>query len=436
MRAGPMLLLWGVAHMAYLAAAWLVVRGSRGAQRPAARTGAFPPPLLPTIFAVGLLARLILIPTAPTLSEDVYRYLWDGTLVARGVNPYPRAPDDPALARFDGELLHHLNHAQVPTIYPPAAQLLFGAVARVSPTPAAWKVLVLVLEFALILALLPLLRARGLPRERLLLYYWNPLLLVESFGSGHVDLVATAFLVVALALYEGNRHARAGIAFGLAVMTKYVPGLLIPRLIRRGQWLLLFVAAVTAAVLATPFLEAGSALTTGLRIYARHWEFNSALYHLLHRAIENDLTVRRLLAAGGLAATLIIAWRARSATGAAFASFVSFLLFSPTVFPWYAVPVVALLPLHPDWGMMAFSGLLALSYLPLPAYRATGTWTLPEWILCVEYGGLLGVWALAGAVALTRRVLARRGLSGADARVEEREDAHVEESGEVQNEKG
>ena len=85
---------------------------------------------------------------------------------------------------------------------------------------------------------------------------------------------------------------------------------------------------------------------------------------------------------------------------------------------------------------MAFSVLLALSYLPLPAYRATGTWTLPEWILWVEYGGLLGVWALAGAVALTRRVLARRGLSGADARVEEREDAHVEESGEVQNEKG
>ena len=218
-------------------------------------------------------------------------------------------------------------------------------------------------------------------------------------------------------------------------MTKYVPALLIPRLIRRGQWLLLFVAAVTAAVLATPFLEAGSAMTTGLRIYARHWEFNSALYHLLHRAIENELTIRRILAVAGIAAILAIAWRARSITAAAFACFVSFLLLSPTVFPWYAVPMVALLPLHPDWGMMAFSGLLALSYLPLPAYRATGAWILPEWIVWVEYGGLCAVWITVLVSRLGRRVLAPGTPSGADARVDQRENSHVEEAEEIQNEK-
>jgi len=425
LHAKPMLFLWGVAHMAYLVAAWHVLRAGRASRFPA----------LPTLLAVGLLARIVLIPTAPTLSEDVYRYLWDGTLVARGVNPYPHAPADSALARFDGPLRQHLNHAEVPTIYPPAAQLLFGAVARVSPTPVAWKLLLFLLESALVLALLQLLRSRGIPRERLLLYYWNPLLLVESFGSGHVDLAATVFLLVALALYDANRHTRAGIAFGLAVMTKYVPALLIPRLIRQGKWLLLFVAAVTAAVLATPFLEAGGALTTGFRVYARHWEFNSALYHLLHRAIESELTVRKILAVAGVLATLLIGWRARSVTRAAFACFVSFLLLSPTVFPWYAVPVVALLPLHPDWGMMAFSGLLALSYLPLPAYRATGTWTLPEWILWVEYGSLAAVWALVLVIPLARRVLARRAPSGADARVDQGEDPHVEEAEEIQNEK-
>ena len=438
LHATPMLLLWGVAHVAYLVAAWRVLRAGRGETRAgeAAAPAAAPRfPALPTLLALGLLARLVLIPTAPTLSEDVYRYLWDGTLVAHGVNPYPHAPADPALRRFDGALLQHLNHAEVPTIYPPAAQLLFGAVARVSPTPVAWKVLLLFLESALVLALLRLLRSRGLPRERLLLYYWNPLLLVESFGSGHVDLAATVFLMVTLALYDTNRHTRAGIAFALAVMTKYVPALLIPRLIRQRKWLLLFVAAVTAAVLATPFLEAGGALTTGLRIYARHWEFNGALDHLLHRVIENDLTIRKILAIAGVIATLVIAWRARSVTGAAFACFVSFLLLSPTVFPWYAVPVVALLPLHPDWGMMAFSGLLALSYLPLPAYRATGTWTLPEWILWVEYGGLAAVWITVLAARLGRRVLARRAPSGADARVDQGEDSHVEKSEKIENEK-
>ncbi|HYQ96322.1 MAG TPA: glycosyltransferase 87 family protein [Candidatus Eisenbacteria bacterium] len=424
-RLRPMLLLWGAAHLAYAAAAWLVVRRTR------AGSG------LPIVLAVGLAARALLLPTAPTLSEDVYRYLWDGRLVAHGVNPYPHAPSEPALARFHGELLHHLNHADVPTIYPPAAQLLFGAVALVSATPTAWKLLLLSLESALVLALLRLLRGRGLPSDRLLLYYWNPLALVESFGSGHVDLVAASFLVAALALYEARRPSRAGVVFALAVLAKYVPGLLIPWFLRRRAWVLLASAAVTAAIVAAPFLAAGPALTTGLQIYARHWEFNGALYHGLREIIHSDLGIRRLFLGAGILATLAIAWKARSASGAAFASLVSFLLLSPTVFPWYLVPAVALLPLHPDWGMLAFSGLVALSYLPLPAYRDTGLWTLPGSILWVEYGGLIAVWSVAAVAALTRRSGGGRGAlaSGARVRVDEREHAHVEEPEQVEDEK-
>ncbi len=390
-RTRALLYLWGAAQAVYMAAAWWVLRPST------TRRSA-----LPIVLVTGLLARVLLLPSAPTLSEDVYRYLWDGRLVAHGINPYPHAPSDPALARFQNGLIPRLNHAEVPTIYPPAAQALFAAAALVSETPVAWKLLLLVLETLLVLALLRLLRERGMPEERLLLYYWNPLVLVESFGSGHVDLAAAALLVPSLLLYERRRNARAGILFALAVLTKYIPGLLIPWLLRRRAWLLLAAAAVTSAIFYAPFLSAGSSLTTGLRIYARHWEFNSAAYHLLHHVLTSEITVRRILAAAGLLAALGIAWRARTATGAAYACLTSFLLFSPTVFPWYVVPVVALLPLHPDWGMIAFSGLVALSYLPLPAYRGTGVWLLPGWILWVEYGGLFAVWAWSGVRAWAR----------------------------------
>jgi hypothetical protein len=406
-RTRPMLLLWGAAHAAYLVAVWWVLRGGPAG---GAQGGAGAPRLsaLAIVLLVGLLARAFMIPAAPTLSEDIYRYLWDGRLVAHGVNPFPHAPSDPALEQYHSELIHHLNHAGVPTIYPPAAQILFGAVALVSATPLAWKLALLGLEFILLVGLLDLLRRRGLPGERLLLYYWNPLVLVESFGSGHVDLVAAAFLVATVALYEGKRAMWAGFSFALAVLTKYVPAMIIPWLIRRRAWLLLGVAAAAAAILAAPFLGAGPALTTGLRVYARHWEFNGALYHLLGEAIDSEVRIRYLLAGAGVAATLLIAWRARSASTTAFASMVAFLLLSPTVFPWYAVPVVAFLPLHPDWGMAAFSGLLALSYLPLPLYRGTGVWALPGWILWVEYGGLIGAWALAFAWRLQRATRAKR----------------------------
>jgi len=405
-RTRPMLLLWGAAHAAYLLAAWWVLRGAPAGS---ARAGAYPPRVsaLPIVLAVGLLARAFMIPSAPTLSEDVYRYLWDGRLVAHGVNPFPHAPSDPALERYKSEIIHHLNHPDVPTIYPPAAQILFGAVALVSATPLTWKLALLGLEFLLLAALLDLLRRRGLPSERLLLYYWNPLVLVESFGSGHVDLVAAAFLVATVALYERKRSVWAGISFAMAVLTKYVPALIVPWLIRRRAWLLLGVAAAAAAVLAAPFLGAGEALTTGLRIYARHWEFNGVLFHLLRHALDSEIGIRYILAGAGIVATLAIASRARSASAAAFASGVAFLLLSPTVFPWYAVPVVALLPLHPDWGMLAFSGLLALSYVPLPLYRGTGVWTLPGWVLWVEYGGLVGAWALAYGWRLARAARAK-----------------------------
>lgn len=430
-RMRPFLLLWGAAHAAYLAAAWWVLRGPQPRGTSA----------LPIILGAGLLARLCLVPVAPTLSEDVYRYLWDGHLVARGVNPYPHPPTDPVLAPFHGELLHRLNHAEIPTIYPPAAQLLFGAVARLSATPLAWKLSLLAVELALLLALLDLLRRRGLPSERLLLYYWNPLVLVESFGSGHVDLAAAAFLVAAIALYEARRAIPAGISFALAVLTKFVPGLLAPWFLRRRAWALLAGAAVTGAILAAPFRDAGPALTTGLQIYARHWEFNGAAYGILRAAIppgpdvhsqaavHAEAVTRSILAAAAIVVILVISLRARSASGAALAVMTAFLLLSPTVFPWYAVPAVALLPLHADLGILAFSGLIALSYVPLPLFRATGLWALPSWVLWVEYGGLVTAWAVAIAV---RRARARE--SGTGVRVEERQDPHVEESEQIEKE--
>ena len=407
LQAPRLLALYGAAFAAYVVAVVWVLR-----QRTEIRA-------LPIILGLGLLARLLLIPTAPTLSEDLYRYLWDGHLTAHGVNPFPHAPSDPALTPYRNGILRQLNHADVPTIYPPAAQFLFAATAAISETPVAWKLLLLALETLLTLSLLRLLRHRGLPPERLLLYYWNPLVLVESFGSGHVDLAAAAFLLLALRLHEERRRARAGIAFALAALTKLTPALLIPYFLRRRAWALLAAAAVTVALLYAPFLGAGSALMAGLRAYARHWEFNGAAYHLLRHAVVSELAIRRILAAALLVALLVIAARARSLTQAALASLVALLLLNPTLYPWYLVPIVALLPLHPDWGMIVFSGVVALSYLPLPGYRATGVWALPGWVLTTEYGALLVTW---GAVLAARP------------RVHQGKDAHVEESKEVQHE--
>lgn len=347
------------------------------------------------IVAVGLLPRLALLGTPPNLSEDLYRYLWDGRLVAHGINPYALAPADPELAGFQDDLFHRLNHPTVPTIYPPAAQLLFAGAAALGATPLAWKTVLFLLETALLAALISLLGRRGLPRERLLLYYWNPLVIVECYGSGHVDLAAAALLLVAICLQETGRRVPAGVVFGTAIITKWIPVLLVPALIRRRAWFLLAAAALVVALSYVPFLPAGPRLWEGLRLYARHWEFNGPLYALIRPFFQTGEAPRLVLAGGLALATAAIAWRARSLSGAALATWVAFLLFSPTVYPWYLVPAIALLPLHPDAGLLVFSGTVALAYVPLAAYRATGVWRVPGWIMSVEYGAWMGAWAVA-----------------------------------------
>ena len=82
--------------------------------------------------AFGLAFRILLFPAAPFLSDDYFRYLWDGIVQLKGLKPYSFAPSDPALAGIDDALRARVNHPEVRTIYPPLAQLVFLVTAKVS----------------------------------------------------------------------------------------------------------------------------------------------------------------------------------------------------------------------------------------------------------------------------------------------------------------
>jgi hypothetical protein len=210
----------------------------------------------------------------------------------------------------------------------------------------------------------------------------------------------------------------AGIAWAIASLIKYTPLLLGPTFVRKRSWALLTTAALTMGLLALPFLRAKGALFHGLGAYTTHWEFNGSLFPLVRAALGSGDAARLLLAALLVIAVTAISLRARSVSGAALACLTAYVIASPTVFPWYLVPLAALLPLHPDAGILAATGLVALSYVPLPHYRATGEWTLPFWIPWVEYG----VWALVAGVAWLRPLVRRR------ARTQERREAWATES--------
>jgi len=81
------------------------------------------------IWGIAIAMRLILLPLTPELSDDIYRYLWDGEVQLAGINPYRYAPAASELSEIRTVYKGLINNPTVPTIYPPLAQLAFLAIA-------------------------------------------------------------------------------------------------------------------------------------------------------------------------------------------------------------------------------------------------------------------------------------------------------------------
>ncbi len=234
-----------------LASVWVIRR------QPPAR------PTLITIFVVAAAARLLLVPAAPTVSDDIYRYVWDGRIQSAGINPYAYPPDAPALARFrDDAIYPGINRKPARTIYPPVAQAFFRAVYAIHPDSVPWTKLVLTMcDLAACAALAMLLRAVGARPERVILYAWHPLLTLEVAHSGHLDVLAVLLVVLAVWARVSGRFGRAGALLAGAALVKFYALVALPALLARSRRsLAVFLGALCGVVVLTylPFLGVGS----------------------------------------------------------------------------------------------------------------------------------------------------------------------------------
>jgi alpha-1,6-mannosyltransferase len=218
-----------------------------------------PPRTIFTILAVAAALRILLLLTPPVMSSDIYRYVWDGRVQAAGINPYLYIPADPALAALrDSRIYPNINRADYAhTIYPPAAELLYAAVARIGQSVFAMKCAMLVLDAAGIAAMLRLLSMARLPASRILIYAWNPLALWAVAGDGHIDAAAIGLLGLAMWAWAARRDGVAGALLGGAILTKFLPLVVAPALWRRWGWKAPVACAVTIFVLYVCYLGAG-----------------------------------------------------------------------------------------------------------------------------------------------------------------------------------
>lgn len=417
-RTSVYLVLFGGAFIAYLFAVRLVLTpadpagGIRaGDRRPRVDAGLL-------ILGMAILFRLTFLASPPRLSGDIERYLWDGRVTLAGGNPYLETPATSRFALTPGAPdVARLEHADVPTIYPPAAQALFAAGAAIGAGVYGIKVLLVAADLLVIVALRALLRARGLSPARALIYAWNPLAITETAWSGHLESAAILCVLLAAGAILKGRDVRATVALSAAVLMKIAPILFFAPLMKsiRARALLLAPAIIAAAYF--PFRAAGLRVFDGLRAYAGRWRANESLFAIAHAAIvwidptpalkAGIAWVRRAiphtgaldhlyghvyplelakiacaLSVAGLAAAL---WRRRvEPLRGLYLMTCALLLLSPTAHPWYFLWLLPWLCLYPSRACILLTGLVSLAYVNL---GASGRETEPySWIRWAEYG--------------------------------------------------
>jgi hypothetical protein len=382
----------------------------------------------------NLRSHLILIfwGSEPTLSTDVWRYLWDGRLMAVGVNPYAEPVNSTALDRYDTPLRARVDHDWMASPYPPAAQLVFAGTYSLAPeSPTAMQLVFTGFDLAIGVVLVLFLQRLKIPSGRVVLYLWNPLIIVEFAHGAHVDSLMTLLVVLALYLFYTNRQTGSAISLALATLTKFIPVLLVPVFLRRwsGRGMLLYLTIISLGLL--PFLGAGLGLVGELdgrgifgavRIYNANWRTNDGLFYWLARALgplsQDPVALARvtILILLGLMGLWVFNVTGRKALESdpvhsihQSALLVSaYILLSPVVFPWYLTLLLALLPLiqlQKKWpailfsiGWLYFSAAVNLSYL---FYLDPASPRELEWVRSVEY---IPLWlALLGALILLGR---------------------------------
>jgi hypothetical protein len=406
------LLLLLVGMIACFAAALFVARRLGRGARPDGRDTAGLVLSLPVLLAVGTLMRVPLLLAPPQLSDDIHRYVWDGRVAAAGINPYRYAPPDTALAFLRDGGWQSINNPALPTIYPPAAQRLFEAGARVLPGIGGLKAILALFDLAVALTLWRVAARPVAERWRLLVWWWHPLAAVEWCGSGHVDVAGIALLLAALVVASGKAAgvARGLLSGALAALSALVKFLAIPAVpflpgaarARSAAWIAAgFVLALLVGYL--PYMAPGVDVLGSLGTYAARWRASDFFFGLLLRpgGVADQparLTEAKLAAAllAGAVAVLVALARARPAAAIATTLGASVVL-SPTVHPWYlawVLPFVAI-DFSVTWLYATLAALLA--YQAVPAWLAGHVWSESAWQKLVLAAPFLGLaaWELA-----------------------------------------
>ncbi len=345
------------------------------------------------IILFAVLFRIVLVPSNISTSDDVYRYIWEGKVVAHGENPFLYPPDSKELLPLHSkDFPEKVTYPHMTSIYPGAAQSVFALGYLISgENDTGLKLLYLLAEFITMLFLFKLLGNYKIPERNIILYAWLPLPIMEFFINSHIDVIGLMFFIISLYLIEEEKLHIGAFLFGLAISIKPYAMIMLPFIVLYKGWkkgLLFGIVSVFVFVLSMlPFLSAGEKIFSSFMAYSSSWSFNGSIYSLVSLITKNGYTAHAIsfvLLAGGLIFLFVYT---KSSWKYLFYSWVIYIAFMPTIFPWYLCWIAILIPFVPHSAVIIFLFLINLSnFSPLQT-----EWKEFTWVYLLEYIPFFGL---------------------------------------------
>ncbi len=334
----------------------------------------------------GLVFRITFISTEPSTSNDVYRYLWEGKVIANGYNPYVLSPDNSSLKSLQDNVYHKVTYKNIPAIYPPASQVVFTISHFVfGESLIGLKIIYLVFELITMIFLLKLLLLKKKKLYLLFLYAWLPLPIMEYFINAHLDVIGLTFFIMYLFYLEKENIWISSITFALAFLSKLFPIILIPLIVKKlGIKKSIFFTGIfflVSLIFYIPFIYNDFHILTALTNYLSNWEFNGSVYQILKIFIINTKTVHIICGILLITSILIISFKYKNFLNAAIGVMICFFAFSSTLYPWYLGWLAVLNPFVEFYSVLSLLFTINFSnFTPLAA-----VWHEYRWVLIVEY---------------------------------------------------
>lgn len=351
--------------------------------------------LFALLFIAGLLFRLLMWGLPPELlSDDVYRYLWEGKVAASGINPYLYAPDDEALKHLrEGLIYPNVAHAMMKAVYPPVGQLLFEINHHLSSfagigSLTGWRVMMLLFDLSVFYMLLVQTNRSGA-----LLYWLHFAVMAEFALAVHLDIVAVFFLMVALWAFLKEQYVPWAFFFALAVITKLVPLFFLPAFVffyvtvKKIKLKTVFATSITAGLTLLFFwllYDLHQTDFSSLHVYLRHWRFNESIHFFMVKFAGDEATWLRPVFTAAFVVAVSWHWR-RDLLKSLQWSYLVFLFFSAVIHPWYVLYLLPLAVIRPLTVSFVFVAAVTMSYEVLVDFHLAGKWHSNRHIQIIEY---------------------------------------------------